>query len=72
MMDRLLVCTLNFTIVTMTAALAGGSLAFGYWGLIDLLNSHPARGGIFMLAGLALVLATCTLARYRNELADRY
>lgn len=72
MLDRLLTCTLNFTVVTLTTALAGGALIFGYWGLTNLLNGHGVSGGGLTLGGVALSVATCTLARYRNELADRY
>jgi hypothetical protein len=72
MLDRLLTCTLNFTIVSLVAALAGGSVLCCYGGLAILLGGDATTGGLHIAVGIGLAIAAITAARYRNELADRY
>ncbi|HEX4124954.1 MAG TPA: hypothetical protein VHY37_09540 [Tepidisphaeraceae bacterium] len=72
MLDRLLTCTLNFTIVSLVAILAGGSVLCSYGGLAIMLGGNLAIGGLEAGAGIGLAIAAITAARYRNELADRY
>jgi hypothetical protein len=72
MLDRFLNCTLNFTIVSLVAVLAGASIICSYGGLALMLGGNLPTGAVQSGAGVALAFAAFTAARYRNELADRY
>jgi len=71
MMDRLLAKLLNLTVVTMIAAVAAGSLIFGYGGLMQLLGAQAVGGAIQLLAATGFGLAVAALLRHRSDLIDQ-
>ena len=70
MMDRLLICTLQLTIVGMICACAIGSMIAGYHGLLQLIGGQVAGGGWVAFA-VILGVVTYQLSRNRNDLVDR-
>ena len=71
MMDRLLSTTMNFTVMALITATAGGALVLGYWGLVELCNGHASGGGFAVFAALGPAALAVKLAQYKNDLADR-
>ena len=69
MMDRLLVYTLQLTIVGLICACAIGSLIAGYQGFLMLLTRQTGGGWIALSLGLGIF--SYQLCRHRNDLVDR-
>jgi hypothetical protein len=70
MMDRLLSIGLNLTIVSLTAAVAAGSVLLAYAGLLQTLQGQVRAGPVAIAVGIALAVGAWQLARNRNDLAD--
>jgi hypothetical protein len=70
MMDRLLSIGLNLTIVSLTAAVAAGSVLLAYAGLLQTLQGQIKWGPVDLAVGVALAVGAWQLARNRNDLAD--
>ena len=70
MMDRLLSTALNLTVVSLTGAVAAGSVVLGYWGLLQTLQGQVRVGPVEITVGVGLAVGAWLLARNRNDLAD--
>ena len=71
MMERMLVSTLNTTILSLIALTGGGALFLGYLGLADLFNGQAGNGTCALFAAMAPGLASLKLCWYRNDLVGR-
>jgi hypothetical protein len=72
MMDRLLLSAMNFIVVTLIGLTGGAALVLGYWGLMELFNGQSMPGICALFAGAPPAVACLKLAKYRNDLVDRW
>ncbi len=68
-MDRLLIYTLQLTIVGLICLCAVGSMIAGYQGFLQLLSRQTGGGGWIALS-LGLGIFSYQLCRHRNDLVD--
>jgi hypothetical protein len=71
MMDRLLICTLQLTIIGLICGCGVGSVLTGYHGLLQLLARQFAPGVGWLALSLALGVFAYQLCRHRHDLVDR-
>ena len=70
-MDWLLNGALNFTVLSLTAAIAGGALVAGYCGVLELLQGGLVAGPVHIAVSVGMAIAAWGLVRNRNDLVDR-
>ncbi len=70
MIDRLLSTGLRLTIVSLAGGVAAGSVALGYWGLLQTVQGKMVSGPIDIGLGVGLGVGSWLLAKNRNDLAD--
>jgi hypothetical protein len=71
MMDRLLICTLQLTIVGLICGCALGSMLAGYHGFLQLLGRQFTGGSGWIALSLGLGVFAYQLCRHRHDLVDR-